>query len=231
MCGILGWMTTKQSRININDYLNGINELFLLSETRGKEASGVCKITDDELRIIKAPFRAKRLIASKRYKECLATLSDCSQKLVMGHSRMVTNGDASNPANNQPILRGDLVCIHNGIIVNAEKLWKLHSELKRTSQVDTEIFLALMDRYDYQQDFFYAFHRVLQEIEGGLSIALADRKSDWLYLYTNTGSLYVAYPEDKSDIMFASERFIVERLLKRHNLRRKLSRQDRKSVV
>ena len=43
---------------------------------------------------------------------------------VMGHSRLVTNGAQENNQNNQPVVAGDMVGIHNGIIVNDEELWQ-----------------------------------------------------------------------------------------------------------
>ena len=41
---------------------------------------------------------------------------------VMGHSRMVTSGSSYNINNNQPIIKDDLLFIHNGIITNENTL-------------------------------------------------------------------------------------------------------------
>ncbi len=119
MCGILGWITTSDSKVSDRTFRRGIDTLFLLSETRGKEAAGVCCVSDNSVSIIKAPFRAKELIRSKEYDQRLKAVSNTSKKLVMGHARMVTNGSSDIIGNNQPITRGDLVCIHNGIITNS----------------------------------------------------------------------------------------------------------------
>lgn len=216
MCGILGWMTTSKTKISGKDYNKGIETLFKLSETRGKEASGVCSVTDGKINILKAPVRAKKLIASNQYKNCVADTFYSNKRLVMGHARMVTNGSAYNPVNNQPIVRRNLMCIHNGIIVNAEKLWEEHSRLERKAEVDTEIFLALMEKYGYVDDFFNAFQKTVSQIEGSLTIALIDRCSDWIFLYTNIGSLYLAVAENKSDLIFSSERYILEQMIARH---------------
>ena len=214
MCGILGWMTTSKSRISADKYRKGIEKMFLLSETRGKEASGVCVVTDNGISVIKAPVRAKRLIHSEEYNTCLRKVAENHKRLVMGHARMVTNGDASNQHNNQPIVKNDLMCIHNGIIVNAEQLWDNLPFCERTSEVDTEILLALLEKYEYQKNLFQAFVSTLNDIEGSLSIALVDRKSDWLFLYTNIGSLYCAISDDYSDIVFSSERYILEKMMR-----------------
>lgn len=214
MCGIFGWMTTAESRISADKYRKGIEDLFLLSETRGKEASGVCAVADNCINVLKAPVRAKRLIHSNKFNACLQKVTETPKRLVMGHARMVTNGDASNQHNNQPIVKNDLICIHNGIIVNAEQLWGNLSSCERISEVDTEVLLALLEKYEYQTNLYQAFEATLKDIEGSLSIALVDRNSDWLFLYTNTGSLYCGISEDYSDMVFSSERYILERMIK-----------------
>lgn len=215
MCGILGWMTTARSNISEEKYKKGIKRLFLLSETRGKEASGVCCVTDKSVEVLKTPCRAKKMVTSKEYHKCIDRTVRSPGRLVMGHARMVTNGTEANMENNQPVVRDDFICIHNGIIVNDEKLWEENPEIKRKSEVDTEIFLALLDKYDAKADFLKAFRRTLDEIEGSLSIALIDKKSDWLMLYTNTGSLYYAVNRSQKDIIFSSERYILEQMIRK----------------
>lgn len=214
MCGILGWMTTSETNIADNTYRKGIGKLFTLSESRGKEASGVCCVTDGDIQILKAPLRAKKLVASEEYCRYLDNVMQNKKRLVMGHARMVTNGSVENANNNQPIIRGDLVCIHNGIIVNDESIWTKYPDLKRRSEVDTEVLLALLEKYGYKIDFGEAFEKALADIEGSLSIALVDRSSDWLFLYTNTGSLYFAIPDARKDIIFSSERYILEQMIR-----------------
>ena len=208
-------MTTARSNISEEKYKKGIKRLFLLSETRGKEASGVCCVTDKSVEVLKTPCRAKKMVTSKEYHKCIDRTVRSPGRLVMGHARMVTNGTEANMENNQPVVRDDFICIHNGIIVNDEKLWEENPEIKRKSEVDTEIFLALLDKYDAKADFLKAFRRTLDEIEGSLSIALIDKKSDWLMLYTNTGSLYYAVNRSQKDIIFSSERYILEQMIRK----------------
>lgn len=214
MCGILGWMTTARTNIAEDSFKKGVSRLFVLSESRGKEASGICCVIDRSIQITKASLRAKKLIASEEYLRCLNNAMQDKKRLIMGHARMVTNGSAQNVENNQPVIRGDLVCIHNGIIVNDQLIWMKYPELKRKSEVDTEVLLALLEKYRYKINFTEAFNKALVDIEGSLTIALVDRNSDWLFLYTNTGSLFCAISEEHKDIIFSSERYILEQMLK-----------------
>lgn len=213
MCGILGIMATKHLSLTTN-YIRCINDLFVLSESRGKEASGVCFVTDDSVNILKSPTRARMLINSTEYKRLVKKNKGHNGILVMGHARMVTNGSAKEEGNNQPVVKGDLVCIHNGIITNSEELWAHDlNSIERQYEVDTEAFLALLYKYNYKSNILYAFSESLKRIEGSLSIALIDRKSDWLVLYTNTGSLYCACSKESDDILFSSERCILEKAI------------------
>ena len=65
----------------------------------------------------------------------------------MGHSRLVTNGSQLNDLNNQPVVKDGIIGIHNGIIVNENELWSRHPEIQRTSEIDTEVMLALIRKY------------------------------------------------------------------------------------
>lgn len=210
MCGILGWMKPAEASVDDKCYKKAIEKLFLLSETRGKEASGVCFADDNKVSIFKAPVRAKRLIGTAEYNNRMNEILRNDKRLVMGHARMVTNGSAYDSGNNQPVVRGDLVCIHNGIIVNDKELWESGLISGRTSEVDTEAFLALLEKYEYKADIAEALRKTLSHIKGSLSVALIDVKQDWLFLYTNIGSLYFAVNEKESDVIFSSERYILE---------------------
>ena len=184
MCGIFGLIAGKNATITAGELNKGIEKLFLLSESRGKEASGICMITDTDIRVHKRCVRAKELIRTGEYREIMSGIERETKRTVMGHARMVTNGSNQNPNNNQPVIRGDYVCIHNGIIVNDETVWKNHPEMERQDEVDTEVLLALLQKYTAEDSIQGAFQKCLTELKGSLSIALADKKSDRLLLYT-----------------------------------------------
>ena len=218
MCGIFGWITSRNADIPDAVYMKGIKELLLQSETRGKEASGICGINQNNVQVYKKCIRAKRLVHTKEFKDVLESTMAKKGYMVMGHARMVTNGSREDDENNQPVLRNDLICIHNGIIVNDLELWSDHPDLSRSAEVDTEIFLALMEKYDYTKSLFDAFEKCLDEIEGSLSIALLDRTSDYILLYTNVGSLYTVKSGDGEMLLFASEKYILEQTIKKVRL-------------
>lgn len=220
MCGIFGLIAGKNAAITAEELNKGIEKLLLLSESRGKEASGICTITDKSIRIHKRCVRAKELIRTGEYRDIMSGINGETKRTVMGHARMVTNGSSHNPNNNQPVIRGDFVCIHNGIIVNDEAVWRDHPEMVRQDEVDTEVLLALLQKYGEKDSIQEAFQKCLKELKGSLSIALIDKKSDRLLLYTNVGSLYIVLSKTRDMILFASERYILEKAVTESELRR-----------
>ena len=50
--------------------------------------------------------------------------------LVLGHSRLQTNGQSEINTNNQPVVKDGAVGIHNGIIVNDNDLWNAYPSIK-----------------------------------------------------------------------------------------------------
>jgi hypothetical protein len=136
---------------------------------------------------------------------------------IIGHSRLVTDGSRYDHGNNQPVLAGDCVAIHNGIIVNNDEIWKEQSDLHRRYQVDSEVIPALLRKFlGSHGSIIKAARMLFATIEGAASIAVAFRDYDGLLLSTNTGSLYYARILPLKTSVFASEKDILDRLLAKH---------------
>jgi hypothetical protein len=123
----------------------------------------------------------------------------------MGHSRLVTNGTQFNDDNNQPVIKNDIIGVHNGIIVNDAQLWADNKELVREYEIDTEVMLALIEKHlEEGNDILGSIELMESEIEGTVSTALIFPEFSTLVLYTNNGSLYTM--TNGTDLLFfASE--------------------------
>lgn len=119
--------------------------------------------------------------------------------------------------NNQPVIKDGLVGIHNGIIVNDNDLWGRFPSLTREYEVDTEVLLGLL-RFFFENtgSLTTAAQQTFQHIEGSASIAVFFDNSRYLLLATNTGSLYTTTNPAKNLRLFASERYILQKLLKKN---------------
>lgn len=217
MCGIFGVLIGQRREISQRHLRTMVERLFKLSESRGKEASGMVLRTPEAIQVYKEPLAASALIRQPRFRTMLRSLGTDVVRgplAVLGHSRLVTNGTQTVPENNQPVERDGLVAVHNGIITNDGDLWKRHSHLQREAQVDTEILLTLLAQYGREDgnDFRRSVRRVFDELEGTVSVAVLGEDLSRCILATNTGSLYLGRWEDTGVVCFASERLFLQDL-------------------
>ena len=222
MCGIFGVVVGKTTNFQQSDLDGMLRSLFLRSELRGQEASGLAVALPKDINLIKHPRRAKHLLNTTEYKNFMASRKTAiygphgDVPLVpfacIGHSRLVTNGTETLADNNQPLVTKRVVGIHNGVIVNTEALWAKHSSLEQHFDVDSEIIFELLSRENGGQ-WAAALASVFTEIEGSASIACLVNDGRTLLLGTNTGSLYLAKSNDSDLVAFASERHTLEKSL------------------
>lgn len=224
MCGIFGVVTTERSRLPAQAVRNAINELFRLSESRGKEAAGVAVLTADKLYVYKEAIRATALIRRKEYRDIIDRAvsngnGHRAPATIIGHSRLVTTGVQENRLNNQPVINAGAVGIHNGIVVNDEELWKTHPEIQRNGQVDSEIIVGLIRRFAARgSSLVEAVRQTFALIKGAASVAVVFDDLDALVLATNNGSLYITDGAESGVFLFASEEYILRTLLSKRSL-------------
>ena len=222
MCGIFG-VTVGEGPFRTRKMPNLLKDLFLFSESRGKEASGIAVCSREKIQVLKSAVAASSMIRSSQYRQLMAeTVYGTGEKLqepmtIIGHSRLVTDGSRYDQGNNQPVLAGNCVGIHNGIIVNNEEIWKEQSDLRRQYQVDSEVILALLRKFVREQgSIIKAAQKIFTAIQGSASIAVLFTDYDRLLLGTNNGSLYYTRIAPLRALIFASEKYILDRLLVKH---------------
>lgn len=224
MCGIFGIALAETSIICKTTFKKTITNLFKISESRGKEASGLAILNKNEIHIYKDSLSASKLIGEKSFKQVIDDVVVNNNHIIqnlpiaaIGQSRLVTNGFQGLDKNNQPLNKNGIVGVHNGIVVNVNKLWGKYSELNRETEVDTEIILALISkRLDSGKSLPTAISEMFSNIVGETSIALVFEKFDTLALATNTGSIYYALDPNKKILIFASEEIMLKKMKKNH---------------
>jgi glucosamine--fructose-6-phosphate aminotransferase (isomerizing) len=191
MCGIFGVVSNTP-------IIRG--ELCLLaqhSEQRGKDSSGLVISNNNGYEL----HRANKAISA-----LINHVTTSTTGLVMGHSRLITNG----LADNQPVYRDGVCVIHNGIVVNDEALWS-QVDKPRLQEIDTEIIAAIsaecLDKGGPVDD---VVAQVLGMCQGVVACALALPKLGKLCLFSNNGSLY--HGTKQRAHYFASEKFSLTQL-------------------
>lgn len=191
MCGIFGIISSTS--INKKDF----RTLLKHSQQRGKDSSGLIYTVGSKYFISRADYSIKKLVNE---------LNPYSSNIVLGHSRLITNG----LEDNQPVVRDGVCVIHNGIVVNHESLWDKINK-KRELQIDTEIIAAIaaesLERGDEMEKIP---ERILELCKGIVACAILIPKRGKLLLFSNNGSLYTGY---KSNVLlFASESYALSQI-------------------
>lgn len=231
MCGIFGIITNKKSGVTTDTLRKSVDVLFQLSESRGKEASGLALLYNGEINVYKQPIKARELVETNEYKKIFQGLdfSDSAKHstevkkvksrllAVIGHTRLATHGYQNLHFNNQPVVRSDIVGVHNGIVTNDKHIWQEVLHQHPRYNVDTEVLLALMHFYR-QKGFFLieSTQEIFRLIEGSASIALLFDDAAKLLLATNTSSLFMYKTASPESIIFTSEAYILRKFLQKN---------------
>jgi glucosamine--fructose-6-phosphate aminotransferase (isomerizing) len=229
LCGIFGIVIGENLKLSPKELMQIVNSIFKLSESRGKEASGLALRIDKSIYVLKEPITSSKLVKTKQYKQLFSqTLKEQGFDgvqlkgpiVVLGHSRLQTNGLSEINTNNQPVVKDGAVGVHNGIIVNDSKLWKTYPAIAKKYDVDTEVFLSLLQMFRVQgKSVVEAVRLVFEHIEGSASVAVEFDDVNNLVLASNTGSLYMALSKSEKILVFASEKYILQQVLDNKFLR------------
>jgi glutamine---fructose-6-phosphate transaminase (isomerizing) len=225
MCGVFGITIAPGAELQ-SDVRAMLRRLYRLSESRGKEAAGLATVQQGRLTVTKAYLRGARFIRTPETQQHLADLFSATphsgQRIAVGHTRMVTNGDPADNANNQPVGGGRVAVVHNGIIINDAAIWDEEPDLVRRFGVDTEVFVRLVERgLERSGTLSDAFVAAAERVAGANTFAMLDPVTESLLLATTNGSLYLATSPCGGTTVFASEEAILERVLARQRFRRR----------
>ena len=221
MCGIFGLVVAAGSSMTAAECRSLLTSLFLESESRGKEAAGAAFCTASAIDVIRKALPASDLLRNADYREladrALGSGGHARREAaaVIGHARLVTNGLQGIDANNQPVVKGGVVCVHNGIIVNEGDLWAEESGIAKHTDVDTEVVAAMLDRdVKAGQTVTQAVRYVYRRVYGETSLAVLFGVGRQMLLATNTGSLFCVFNPDRQAMFFCSELAIGKKILR-----------------
>lgn len=217
MCGIFGVICTSDAQVDRDLARALAMSLLRHSETRGREAAGIAVHDGEQIQVFKQGGSVSAFMKNPKLdallKRALAKFEPGKTIAITGHSRLATNGTQADMTNNQPVVTTGTVALHNGIVVNDRALAARHS-ISPQSELDSEIIAALLrKKLDESKDLVAATRQTFAELEGAASIAMLFDNFDVMLLATNTGSLFQLTSTAGNVIAFASERFILQRVL------------------
>jgi glucosamine--fructose-6-phosphate aminotransferase (isomerizing) len=208
MCGIAGYSLKPDARI---DRTLAAQALLAGIAERGADAVGYAyRPVGGSVSIHKRRSGASELLPE-------LTVPDEAVEVLI-HVRDYTKGHPTITANNHPVRHGQVVGVHNGIIVNDEEIFERHGfERDQPSMsVDTEAIFAVVKE-------FGPWGKTLEQLRGSMATAWVDeRERGAVYLARSVGRpLWTG--ESREGIFFAStehaleicERFLELKLRKR----------------
>ncbi len=190
MCGIFGQISKNT--------VNKKNLLMLAkhSKQRGTDSSGLIHLQNSSYEVNRAGEDIQKL---------LEKVKPYNSNVVLGHSRLITNG----LADNQPVFKDNLCVFHNGIVTNEREIWKNLNEKKKLD-IDTEVIAAIaIDHFNSGGKILDVTTKILNLCKGIVACALLVPKIGKLVLFSNNGSLYTGTIE--SDVYFASEKYALSK--------------------
>lgn len=185
MCGIIGAMTFNgdlavSEKIRREAAIFIITELLQLTQTRGKDATGISTLFEDGSYIgLKMGIPSIEFISKFGGKETdydgflkLWRKEEKTFKIFLGHCRKSSVGNSWDNVNNHPIKVGDIVGVHNGTLTNYEKIFD-NLGCKRDGEVDSEAIFRLLNHFsnDGKDPFSEEMiHEVATRLQGNYAV-------------------------------------------------------------
>lgn len=189
MCGIFGIIS--DSEVNRSH----LNKLALHARQRGRDSSGLIFYKDSVYSVKRADYDINRLLKKN---------SNLHANVVMGHSRLITNG----LSDNQPVVRDGICLLHNGIIVNDNEVWESIG-FKRQFQIDSEAIIGVtLKHFEDKKDLSTLPESITSLCKGTISCAITIPHLGKVLIFSNNGSLYAG--KNNGATYFASERYPLE---------------------
>ena len=184
-------------------------------EARGTDAAGVAYNSHGHLQIYKRPVPAHQLH--------LRIPDDVS--VVMGHTRMTTQGCEQLNWNNHPF-RGmtngqSFALAHNGVLRNDKQL-RTAQKLPATN-IETDSFIAVQLIQKYGALSLDSLKHMVEQLEGSFSFTVLDSKNN-LYFIKGDNPLCIYYYPESGVYLYASTQEILDAALSKIHLLREMPR-------
>ena len=202
MCGLFGVVTVGNNFIARAD-ISELTRLGRKAQRRGVDASGLVSVPEDKkIRIVKANHSFESMVKTQVGHELLASAKEEKVVALFGHSRLETHGYSGSSENNQPVVLGSWVVVHNGVITNADEIC---SEIEIDDlgiETDSVAIALLLEKWDKDGRKIRS-DEVFNKLNGEYSIIAASTSGE-VFCRTNVGNLYLATGNNKQ-VYIASE--------------------------
>lgn len=205
MCCLFGFVDYAGS-LSVKQKNHLIRELSIAAEVRGTDATGIAYNTSRGLQIYKRPLAVYRLHLR----------IPAEAHVVMGHTRMTTQGSAKKNYNNHPFfgcVKGKRFALaHNGVLWNDRGLRHTKHLPKTKIQTDSYVAVQLLEQQKALD--FDSLAKMAEQVEGSFSFAVLDEQ-DALWIVKGDSPLSIAYFPECGVYVYASTVEILNKALTR----------------
>lgn len=182
-----------------------LSVLSTACEARGTDATGIAYNVDGRQHIFKRPIPA----------HLMWYRVPVDATMVMGHTRMTTQGSALRNENNHPF-RGkagntNFALAHNGILYNDRTLRK---EFKLpASKIETDSYIAVQLLEQLGRMDFEGLRAMAEELEGSYTITALTERDELYFVKGNNPMCIYHYPEAKLYVYASTEEILKKAML------------------
>lgn len=173
-------------------------------EVRGTDATGISYVSDGRLCIYKRPLAAHKLHFH---------IPTCT-KVIMGHTRLTTQGSERQNYNNHPFFGRVPGCsfalAHNGVLYNDRVLRNTEHLPPTNIKTDSYIIVQLIEKYKALN--FEGLKHTAEKIEGSFTFTALDQQNN---LYLVKGENPICIYHFQGFYVYASTEEILKRALKK----------------
>ena len=187
-----------------------LSVLSVACEERGTDATGIAYNSGGSLKVYKRPLPA-HLLWFKVYEDT---------NLVMGHTRMTTQGSEKYLPNNHPFpgKAGDtsFALAHNGVLSNDKRLRRQHD--LPTTKIETDSYIAVQLLEAAGEISFQSLADMAEKLEGSFTMTVLT-DDDTLYVLRGDNPFTLFHFEKLGFYIYASTEPILKTALKQLNMK------------
>ena len=205
MCCLFG-LVDYGNKLSIKNKEKIIRVLSKECEARGTDATGVAYITGNKMTIFKKPLPARKM----KFK------FNSNPSVIMGHTRMTTQGSEKNNINNHPFYSENLgfALAHNGVLYNDKTLRK--TEKLPDTKIETDSYIALQLIEKQKTLNFNSIKFMAEKIEGSFCFTILSNDNE-LYIVKGDNPMCIA--KFNGFYIYASTEDILSKTLKKLGLK------------
>ena len=205
MCCLFGLIDSR-NQFSAKEKSRILSVLATECEERGTDATGIAYCSHRHLSIYKRPIAAHRM----RFR------IPADSRVIMGHTRMTTQGDARRNRNNHPFLgyaeNKPFALAHNGVLWN-DGILRRTKHLPKT-RIETDSYVAVQLIEQQKALNLSSLKCMAEQVEGSFSFSVLSERDD-LYLIKGDNPLTIAYFPKVGVYVYASTAEILNKALAR----------------